>query len=347
MPHEMAKSRFEWLTYNEPEGHLDAVVEHLSHLPGVSPNSRVVGLTYKDDTTLARLGRQGFGNTFRYDPRGDLSLDDPCAGLESIQKALDERTATQLVRKYGQADLLLARHILEHAHDPAQFLRAIRMLVKPLGYVLFEVPDCTKFIRACDYSFIWEEHITYLCEPTLNGFIAQAGMRRHETLLHPYPLEDSLIAIAENEATSAQWKPPQQEPLDRLIREGNTFAAQYPPTRERVQSLFRQWRAEGKRVAMFGAGHLAAKFANMYGVGHFVDCVIDDNPQKQALLMPGSRMAIRGSVALEVIDLCLLSLSPESEQKVVAKNRAFVERGGRFLSIFALSPNSLYAARTP
>ena len=59
--------------------------------------------------------------------------------------------------------------------------------------------------------------------------------------------------------------------------------------------------------------------------------------------MPGSRLAIRALASLleEEVKLCLLSLSPESEAKVVAKNQAFLERGGSFASIFPVKLNSL------
>src|SRR5690242_17643270 len=50
MPPAMARSRFDWLTYNEPEGHLDDLAARLLRLPGVGPGSRVIGLTYKDDS---------------------------------------------------------------------------------------------------------------------------------------------------------------------------------------------------------------------------------------------------------------------------------------------------------
>jgi hypothetical protein len=75
------------------------------------------------------------------------------------------------------------------------------------------------------------------------------------------------------------------------------------------------------------------KIRQPVGLEKLVECVIDDNPHKQNLLMPGSRLAIQGSAALATIDLCLLSLNPESEQRVLAKNQDFIQRGGKFLSI--------------
>lgn len=345
MPSAMAKSRFGWLTYNEPEGHLDDLVERLRQLPGLDSGSRIVGLTYKDDSTLARFNRLGYSSTYRYEPGADLGLQDPCAGLESIQEALDAAAASRLAARHGPADLLLVRHVLEHAHDPAAFLGAVRALVKPGGYLLFEMPDCTKFIKACDYSFVWEEHITYFCAQTLAALVGEAGLGMQEMIVHPYPLEDSLIGIVRNVAQPGAAKP-EQLAMRALLADGDAFMRRYSEAYVHLQSLFGAWQKGGKRVAIFGAGHLAAKFVNMFSLEKLVDCVIDDNPHKQDLLMPGSRLAIRGSAALEsrAIDLCLLSLNPESEQKVLAKHQAYLDRGGRFLSIFALSPTSVYTA---
>lgn len=344
MPPVMAKSRFEWLTYNEPEGHLDDLVSRLRKLPGLEqPEARIAGLTYKDDSTLTRFNKLGYTNTYRYDLAADLGLQDPCASLESIQAALDDPAASRLAGKHGLADLLLVRHVLEHAHDPLQFLRAASKLVKPGGHLLFEMPDCTKFIKARDYCFIWEEHITYVSETTLAGLVANASLLLEDTVVYPYPLEDSLIGIVRNSPV----KPLRSTSgRDALIEDGRAFSRGFRELRTHLQGLFAGWQRAGRPVAVFGAGHLAAKFINMYGLGGMIDCVIDDNSHKQSLLMPGSRLAIRGSAELESrgIKTCLLSLSPESEQKVRAKNQIFMDHGGRFLSIFALSPVSVYTA---
>jgi len=348
MPSSMVKSRFAWMTYNEPEGHLDELVARLRRLPGLDPDSRIVGLTYKDDSTLARFNHSGHANTFRYDLAGDLGLQDPCAGLESVQAVLSEALASKLAARHGTADVLVARHVLEHARHPAAFLRVAAKLVKPGGYLVFEMPDCTKFMRACDYSFIWEEHIAYFSSRTLAALVRSAGLAMLETLLYPYPLEDSLVGVVRNQGETESRRVG-QDGLEAALADARNFADHFPGLRERLHAAFRSWREQGKRIAIFGAGHLAAKFVNLFSLREFFDCVIDDNPHKQALLMPGSRLPICASPTLvsRAIDLCLLSLNPESEQKVLAKNQAFVERGGEFLSIFALSPRTIYKACAP
>ena len=102
---------------------------------------------------------------------------------------------SQLVAKHGLADLLVARHVLEHAHDPVSLLASLGKLTAPGGYFLLEVPDCTKFVRACDYSFVWEEHVTYFSAETLTALIDRAALTLHEIFVHRYPYEDALIAI--------------------------------------------------------------------------------------------------------------------------------------------------------
>ena len=343
MPPSMAKSRFEWLTYNEPEGHLDDLVARLRTLRDLGPASRIIGVTYKDDTTLARFNRLGYANTYRYDMASDLDLRDSCAGLESIQEAMTAQRAARLAEKHGPADLLIVRHILEHAHQPRAFLAALRALVKPGGYLVFEVPDCTKFVAACDYSFLWEEHITYFAAPSLTAFFNAANTALHAVHVYPYPLEDSLIGVVRNApATKAAAS---HSPAE-LLAAGRGFANGYSESGERLRRLFSGWQRSGKRVAVFGAGHLAAKFINFFQLAGMVDSVIDDNARKRELLMPGSRLPIRGSAELteRPIDLCLLSLNPESEQKVLAQNQAYLDRGGHFLSIFASSARSVYKA---
>ena len=132
-------------------------------------------------------------------------------------------------------------------------------------------------------------------------------------------------------------------PATQEIDLGRRYGARFKDVRERYRQHLGDITRTGGRVAVFGAGHLAAKFLNLFGLREFIDCVIDDNPNKVGLQMPGSRLPIRASSVLtdERIDLCLVSLSPESERKVIAAKQSYVAGGGRFRSIFAESPLAL------
>src|SRR5580692_5493606 len=131
---------YDWITYREPEGHLDATVDKLGGLPGIDARSQVVGLSFKDRTTLERLGRKGFQNIGLLDPYADLGANYPNANIESIPGLMTPEIARALAHARGPADVVIARHVVEHAELFRGFLAALAELVMPEGYLILEVP---------------------------------------------------------------------------------------------------------------------------------------------------------------------------------------------------------------
>ncbi|WP_417798464.1 methyltransferase domain-containing protein [Terasakiella pusilla] len=339
---DMVRSRYEWITYNEPEDHLDDLVRKLINLPGLDHNSRILGLTYKDDSTLKRLNEFGFQNTYRFDPKLDLNIENACAGLETIQAEYTQPTCAILKDKYGLADLLSVRHILEHAHKPHDFIQAIKTLVKPEGYLWFEMPDCSKFIKAADYPFIWEEHITYFSKELQARFFNIEKLELVENFVYPYQFEDSLIGIVKNVDAKVDSMDYEHDLLLR-IEQGENFSKLFEERKKHVHDILCKWRLEKKKVAVFGAGHLAVKFINMYECADLIECVIDDHPEKQKVRMPGSGLPIQGSDVMAEIDICLLTLSSESEKRFRKNKGEYFERGGVAFSIFVGNDNSIFS----
>lgn len=289
---------FDWIANREPEGHLDALVDVLRALPGISAASKVHGASHKDASTLQRLREQGFA----------------AASTEP-------------------SDLLIARHILEHAANPRVFVEGLAAQVSPAGYVVFEVPDCRGPLRLLDYTMLWEEHTLYLDEDALRICLARGGLVVERILSYAAPYETALVAIA-RPAGAAEPLPPhnsasaqRQRPL--------AFARALGERRLALRDLLSRWRRTGA-IALFGAGHHAVTFLNVMGVADLIDCVIDDHPRKQGLRTPGSRLPIVGAEVLKGshIKLCLSGLGFDSERRVLQAHRRFVDQGGTFASIF-------------
>ena len=327
--------QFEWISYNEPERHLDELVGKLTKLPGITRTSSIAGLTYKDDSTLARLKRLGFANTWRPDMRADLGIESPFAGIESVQDALQPELASPLAEKFGQPDILVVRHVLEHTHDTQAALEWAAKLVRPGGYVVFEVPDTVRALDRLDYTTVWEEHTLYFTPTTLRACVGFGSFEVLGVETYPYTVENSLVVIARSGQPASRAVPNDVAGMARVDR----FVSEFQYIRERTR---KRLRGRG-RVAMLGAGHLTGAFVNLYGLAEQIEFVADDNPLKQGLFMPGSRLPIVPSSELvnRDIDLCLMTVRPEIEGAVVAKNAAFTERGGVLASVFPDSPYSL------
>jgi hypothetical protein len=338
--------RYDWITYREPEGHLDEMVDNLCKLEGISPDSVIGGVSFKDNSTLDRFHLRGF-RTWPVDPVNDLYITKKGAGAECIQAAFTRETSRRIVVKKGKADVLIVRHILEHVYNLQEFLASLKELVAENGYLVFEVPDCVRSLEQCDYSTIWEEHIYYFTPVSLKYVLAACGLELVRFDIVQYPFENSLIAV-----TRVADLPAPDLPADLLrseLERGALFARNFEDTKRKFRLFFSDQIKNGQTIAFFGAGHLACTFIWLFQLQEFIGGVIDDDPHKQGLFMPGSKLPIVSSSVLSEgkYSLCILSLNPLNEENVIGKFGQYGANGGKFYSIFPSSHRSLHRLVLP
>jgi hypothetical protein len=339
-PHKSLVPPFAGLIYREPEPHLDAMVQKAVALPGVGRSSAIAGITYKDQSTLDRFVRLGFERTWCIDLENDLGVSDPYANIETVQALLTPERATEIVDRRGAVDVLIVRHILEHAENPERLLRALAGLLREGGYMIVEVPDCEGNIARQDYTMIWEEHTLYFTEKTFQGIMPVAGCRSLGTDIAPYTFENCLVQFGQKLGEGVPKTPPPTREADlRAIRD---YASSFSRWTRDYRALLASHAGNGARVALYGAGHLTSAFVNFHDLAEHIAFVVDDTPQKQGRYLPKCGVPVRPKDALDTAStpLCLLGFSPEIEDKVIASNGTFVASGGQFSSIFAASHRS-------
>lgn len=335
--------RYDWITYREPETHLDAVVERICRLPGVGPTSRVAGITIKDKTTLERLRQRGFAQIWALDARADLGATDANADIETVQALLTPEKAAAIVAARGAVDLLIVRHIAEHAEAPGRFMAALAALLAPGGIMVVEVPDCTGNLSRQDYSMIWEEHALYLTPDSVPQLAAAAGCTMVDLQVHPFRFEDVIVFYARKAAAAVALPPPDRAAVARNRDLARRYAVAFADWTARYRALFAELTRDGRRLAAYGAGHLTCAFLNFHGLSEYFACVVDDMPQKQGLFLPKCRLPIvpRAQLSAKQISACFFGLAPELEEKIIANNPDYVAEGGRFYSMFVDSARSI------
>ena len=341
MPLEQLKPRYDWLTCTEPEAHLDRLVETIAQLPGITKDSKICGISFKDDSTLGRLKKLGFKNIWRADPVRELGIPDPKARIESVQEYFSAESAERLIKIHGKADIFIARHIIEHAHHFRRFLELSKQLLNPQGYVVFEIPDCERAFEKCDYTTMWEEHAIYFTKETFRSCFHLNGL----SLVHfehiPYSIEDSYVGIAKIDK-AGDMPAVKKSDLSQEISRARKFADEYQNKKNKIQEFLKDYRQKKGKIALFGGGHMSCVFLNLFDLKNCVEFVVDDNPHMRGLFMPGSRLPILESKAIydDGVKLCILTLSTSSEEKVIKNNQGFLEKGGAFASVF---PGSRWA----
>jgi C-methyltransferase C-terminal domain/Methyltransferase domain len=343
LPCEALVPPYDWLFAREPEQHLDRVVDQIIALAELRPDSVIGALTPKDDTTVERFRARGFLNTWRVRLDEDLGVENPAAYIETVQKLTTPARMAAIAKRRGPADVLIVRHITEHAEDLHAFVQGLAALVKPGGIAMVEVPDCTTSLTLNDYCMVWEEHSLYFTPESFAPILTIGGFEPIRTDIYELPFENSLVQLARKTGTPGPVKinPAARAQVGML----KAYADAYAPACRDLRAMLERFRDERGPIALFGAGHLACAFANFMQVADLIDFVADDTPQKQGKFLPGARLEIRPSAVLAErgIALCLLALSITNEDAVIARNQAFVSRGGVFRSIFRASPRSVFS----
>jgi SAM-dependent methyltransferase len=333
---------FDWITYREPEGHLDAATAAIRALPGLPANARVAGLSFKDNTTLDRLRDLGLTRTWSLDPARDLGANG--GGVETVQAMLTPQRADEIVARHGPFDLVIARHVLEHAEDPSRFLGSLGILLAPGGYLMLEVPECGANLVRQDYAMIWEEHALYFTPQTFPQVLALAGCALVSQQVYPYPFEDVIITVGRKAAEGgAVARAPDEESVAGVVEGARAFGAAFSDHSARYRKLLTKWTQDGRKLAAYGAGHLSCAFINFHALADLFAIVVDDTPQKQGLFLPGSDLPVvpRSRLNAAQTAVCLFGIGPQTEDKIVAANKSYLDASGRFGSMLADSDRSI------
>ena len=204
-PYQSLIPPFAGLIYREPEPHLDAMVEKAIALPGVDKSSDRLGITYKDQSTSIGSHRLKFERTWCIElAHATSGITDPCANIETRAGAADPGNGCgNRPAQRGPVDVLIVRHILEHAEDPAAACCAHSAgLLRDGGYMIVEVPDCEGNLARQDYTMIWEEHTLYFTKETFEGIMPVAGCRNLGIDVAPYTFENCLVSVR----TEDRWR---------------------------------------------------------------------------------------------------------------------------------------------
>jgi hypothetical protein len=335
---------YSWITCTEPEGHLDALVADLRTFKEVDSSSSIVGLSFKEETTLARFNALNYSNTRILNPLNDFEIENANSKIELVQHRFTHERANKLREKYGEARIFIARHILEHAYNLVDFVSASLALVAVGGYVVFEIPDCETGLVNGDPTILWEEHTVCFTEATFKRLFEVMGLTIVYFKKIHYKYENAFVAVIEKQSENTLMKQPHHfGDVKNDMELYQAFVRRFDQNKKKIIDTLISWQALGKKVAFIGAGHMANSFINYYDIGKYIDFVIDDNEQMQNLHMPRCKNKIVSSKCIKagLVDIILSSISELGEKKLKEKHGAYLDELD-FMSIYSQDRDSIY-----
>ncbi len=317
--------------------HVQREIDLIKSLEGMGPDAKVVEIGSNDGMFLHQLSLNGYKNTLGVEPAKDAYDLSVAQGVNTLQDFLSPELSRTITAQYGEFDLFVSRQNLEHISDLRGVAESIGILVKPNGFVLIEVPNFACNLRCRDYG-LWEEHVNYFTVDTLRHFLSLAGVE----LVH----EEIILFSGEGIFVIGRKVGKPHRSLDyvaSLRRQNVEYAEHWPDFRRSLGEFLSAQKKAGRKIAVYGAGSRVFCLLNFAGVASCIDVIVDDQQEKQNKFMPGGRLPIVPSDALysQGIDICLLAVNTENEDKVIGKHAKWVQNGGTFWSVLPPSERLL------
>ena len=319
--------------------HAEAYAAKMAQLLGLGSDAMVVEVASNDGYLLQYFRQRGV-KVLGIEPAANVAAVAAEKGIPSEIAFFGAATATRL-REAGVApDLMVANNVLAHVPDINDFVRGFAILLKPGGVVTVEFPHLLQLVQGVQFDTIYHEHFSYLSLHVVQRIFARHGLRVFD--VEQLSTHGGSLRVFACHAAGVRYEG--THAVERLLAEEvaaglesdatyRRFARQVIEAKVSLLRFLIDARAEGKRVAAYGAPAKGNTLLNYCGVGpELIAFTVDRSPHKQGMLLPGTRIPVRGPEAiLEEKPDYVLILPWNLQEEITAQMEAVRAWGGRFV----------------
>jgi SAM-dependent methyltransferase len=222
-------------------------------------------------------------------------------GVEVMPAMFCEPVAKDLAMRSGQADLIMANNVFNHANDPVAFARGVAALLSDDGMFVFEVPYWLSMIESGRFTdMVYHEHPTYFTVKMAWNMLKTAGLEITDFDVVNY--HGGSLRVFARRHTGMTMPVAVEDAIARETQIGLFDARFYQVLQRRFESQRDAWLHEFYRLrlaepdAVFigvGAAAKANTWLTWHGLNrtHF-ECVTDASAFKQGKYTPLTRIPI-------------------------------------------------------
>lgn len=319
--------------------HAKAYVEMIAERFHLDQKSKVVEIASNDGYLLKNFVAREIP-VLGVEPAANVAEVAKKNGINTKVAFFGEKTARDLKKEAWSADLIIGNNVLAHVPDLNDFVKGLKILLKPTGLITMEFPHLLQLMEYNQFDTIYHEHFSYFSFLAVEQVFACHGLRLfdvEELSTHGGSLR---IYACHDQDDS---KPLLTRARDLKNREKNagfgelnhylSFAPKVEATKRKLLSFLISARQEGKRVIGYGAPAKGNTLLNYCGVRtDLMDYTVDRSPHKQAHFLPGVHIPIYAPEQIRQTRPDYVLILPWNLKDEVMQQMAFIrEWGGKFV----------------
>ncbi|MFL5752821.1 MAG: methyltransferase domain-containing protein [Bacteroidia bacterium] len=222
-------------------------------------------------------------------------------GIDSINDFFGEKLARkEFAEKNRRADLLIGNNVLAHVPDLNDFVKGLKIALKPEGIITLEFPHLLKLVEESQFDTIYHEHFSYLSFYTVNKIFSSFGLKIFN--VDQLSTHGGSLRIYATHSDNAKMETAVRvgELMDEEKKAGlNTmeYYQDFQLKAEKVKNDLLEFllaaKKQNKKVMAYGAAAKGNTLLNYCGIRpDLISHCADASTFKQGLFMPGSHIPV-------------------------------------------------------